>query len=172
MCLLCKNYFLICCVFRSTLVACSVCSLMSFRSSAVLTTTPFWYGTSWTSQPTASQRDGLLRVPTRIFLDSRYLDTPGTVKPFYKNPAFCVYPCGADPPVWHSGFLTQVSPSTVPFLGGTQGWLVDRCIRHGKEPISSRSSLSSLCPSPTQTPQPPPLCQFWQTLSLCPLPAQ
>lgn len=45
---------------------------MSFRSSAVLTTTPFWSGTSWTSRPTASQRDGLPPAPTLTFLDSRW----------------------------------------------------------------------------------------------------
>lgn len=45
---------------------------MSFRSSAVLTTTPFWSGISWTSQPMASQRGGLPPAPTRILLDSRY----------------------------------------------------------------------------------------------------
>lgn len=57
---------------RSILEGCSVFSLMSFRSSAVLTTTPFWSGISWTSPPTASQRGGLPPALTRIFLDSRY----------------------------------------------------------------------------------------------------
>lgn len=57
---------------RSILDECFGFSLMSFRSSAVLMTTPFWSGISWTSQPMASQRGGLPPAPTRIFLDSRY----------------------------------------------------------------------------------------------------
>lgn len=57
---------------RSIREECSGFSLMSFRSSAVPMTTPFWSGISWTSPLMASQRGGLRPAPTRIFLDSRY----------------------------------------------------------------------------------------------------
>lgn len=136
-------------------------------------TTPFWSGTSWTSRPMASQRDGLPPAPTLTFLDSRYKHMhvhTWLIKLFSKNVSSCItHKVACSDNHIQCDSLLQVAPSTAPFLGGAQGWLADGCIHHGKEPISYPSSSSSLCPPPTPPLPPPPPCPFWQTLELVPI---
>lgn len=155
-------YFIFCVSHRSILEECSVFSSTSFRSSAVLMTTPFWSGISWTSPPTASQRGGLPPAPTRIFLDSRYRS-----KIYLTQPWMSLYSAR---PVWFQGLLLP-SPT-----GGAH------CLTFFlEEPwadlvmatsITERSlsllllSSSSLCPSRLRL----LLACSDGLLSLCPLP--
>lgn len=128
---------------RSILDECFVFSLMSFRSSAVLTTTPFWSGISWTSQLMASQRGGLPPAPTRILLDSRYKSCSYLSKTLlnvflFRDPGLIA---GSSAPLH-----PQVAPPPSPFFGGALGWLGDAASITERSLSLLLLSSSSLCP--------------------------
>lgn len=129
---------------RSILDECFVFSLMSFRSSAVLTTTPFWSGISWTSQPMASQRGGLPPAPTRILLDSRYKRYSYLSKTLVN--VFLV----SQTLVWLQVLLLPFTHRWrhLPhlFFGGALGWLGDAASITERSLSLLLLSSSSLCP--------------------------